>query len=180
MALKQIRVSRGLGQQELAGRVNMTRATIANLERGLTRARPSTASQLASALGVSVDVLTGGRPLPTESQSIGVLSAYLDTAMRHAVFRRAGEQQRVYAAIPGIQGLWARGQSHEEAEKDLREALEWWVLTAIFEHQPLPAFDGVSLEIVEEGKDGSTVLYPAAESSESSFLDHFEDAEPIS
>src|SRR5260221_10461801 len=103
--------------------------------------------------------------------------------MRHAVFRRAGEQQRVYAAIPGITGLWARGQTREEVEKDLREALEWWVLTAIFEHQPLPAFDGVSLEIVEEGRDGAKVLYPAAESSaessEASILDHFDDAEPV-
>jgi predicted RNase H-like HicB family nuclease len=114
-----------------------------------------------------------------------VLSAYLDTAMRHAVFQRAGEQQRVYAAIPGITGLWARGRTREEVETDLREALEWWVLTAIFEHQPLPAFDGVSLEIVEEGRDGATVLYPAkvlypaAESSEASILDHFDDAEPV-
>jgi len=108
-----------------------------------------------------------------------VLSAYLDAAMRHAVFRRAGEQQRVYAAIPGMTGLWARGHTRDEADMDLREALEWWVLTSIFEHQPLPDFDGVSLEIVEEGRDGAKVLYPAAEPSEASILDHVDNAEPV-
>jgi predicted RNase H-like HicB family nuclease len=117
--------------------------------------------------------------VPTESHSIGVLSAYLDAAMHHVVFRRAGEQQRIYAAIPGMTGLWARGHTRDEAETDLREALEWWVLTSIFEHQPLPAFDGVSLEIVEEGRDGAKVLYPAAESSGASILDHLDDAEPV-
>jgi predicted RNase H-like HicB family nuclease len=99
--------------------------------------------------------------------------------MRHAIFRRAGEQQRIYSAIPGINGLWARGETREAAEKDLREALEWWVLTAVFDHQPLPVFDGVSLEIVEEGKDGTRVLYPVAESGAASPLDHMEDAEPV-
>lgn len=99
--------------------------------------------------------------------------------MRHAVLRRAGEQQRVYAAIPGIPGLWARGATREEAETDLHEALEWWVLTAIFAHQPLPSFDGVSLEIVEEDKNGAKVVYPAAETSGSSFLDDLSDAEPL-
>jgi predicted RNase H-like HicB family nuclease len=97
-----------------------------------------------------------------EQPPAGVLSAYLDAAMRHAVFRRAGEQQRIYAAIRGIPGLWARGYTHDEAARDRREALEWWVLTSVFEHRSLPAFDGLSLEIEEESAQGSRTLYPAA------------------
>ncbi len=56
---------------------------------------------------------------------MGVLTAYRAAAMRHAIYRRScGEQVCVYGAIPGIEGLWARGFTRAEAESDLREALE--------------------------------------------------------
>lgn len=105
----------------------------------------------------------------------GVLSEYFDAAMRHAVYRHVGgEQERTYAAIPGISGIWARGFTREEAERDLREALEWFVLTAVFEHRLLPRYDDASLEIVEESKSGTVVVYPEAEHTEASFLDGIE------
>lgn len=81
---------------------------------------------------------------------------------------------RIYGAIPGIEGLWARGFTRPEAERDLREALEWFVLTAVFDHRPLPAFDGASLEIVEESATGSVVVYPVAPPSSASFIDHLD------
>ena len=106
-------------------------------------------------------------------QPNGVLTAYFEAAMRHAVYRHVrAEQERTYAAIPGVEGLWARGFTREEAERDLREALEWWTLTAIFEHRPLPAFDGNSLEIVEESRNGTVVVYPEAQTVASSSPDH--------
>jgi hypothetical protein len=52
-----------------------------------------------------------------------------------------------------------------------REALEWFAITAIFEHRPLPRYDDASLEIVEERKSGTVVVYPEAERTETSFLD---------
>lgn len=110
------------------------------------------------------------------SFEIGVLSDYLEAAMRHAVFHRVGgEPERVYAAIPGIAGLWARGGTREEAERDLREALEWFVLTAVFDHRPLPAFDDTSLEIEEERPDGTVTVYPAAAGGLESPLDGLSD-----
>jgi transcriptional regulator with XRE-family HTH domain len=181
-ALRDVRERRGMSQEELAEKAGMTRTAIANLERGISRARPSSAYHLAEALQVYVDTLTGALPLPGDEpkEPHGILADYFEAAMRHAIYRRVrGEQERVYGAIPGISGLWARGFTREEAEHDLREALEWWVLTAVFEHQPLPAFDGVSLEIAEESKSGTTVVYPAAAPSEASFLDDV-DAEPES
>lgn len=178
-ALRDVRERRGLSQEELAEKAGLTRTAIANLERGVSRARPSSAYHLAEALQVYVDTLTGALPLPGDEpkEPHGILSDYCDAAMRHAIYRRAGEQERVYGAIPGIAPLWARGFTREEAERELREVLEWWVLTEVFEHQPLPAFDGVSLEIVEESKSGTTVVYPAAAPSVASFLDDV-DAEP--
>lgn len=175
-ALRSVREHRGLSQEELAELAGMTRATVANLEHGATRARPSSVYRLAEALRVNVDALTGEAPLQLDDElPRGVLTEYFEAAMRHATYRRAGgEQERVYAAIPGISGIWARGFTREEAERDLREALEWFVLTAVVEHRPLPRYDDASLEIVEESKRGTVVIYPEAEQTEASFLDGLE------
>lgn len=176
-ALRSIRERRALSQEELANQAGMTRATIVNLEHGASRARPSSASRLAAALQVPVDVLTGAAPLPTgDGAPAGVFSEYFAAALRHAVFRQVSERH-IYAAIPGIEGLWARGLTREEAVQDLSEALEWFVLTNVFEHRPLPSFDGVSLEIVEENKAGSHIVYPVAPLSDASPLDVFDEDE---
>jgi transcriptional regulator with XRE-family HTH domain len=174
-ALRSVRERRGLSQEELAERAGLTRAAVSNLETGATRARSSSAYRLAEALKVYVGTLTGELPLPGDEPQLpnGVLTAYFEAAMRHAVYRHVrAEQERIYAAIPGIEGLWARGFTREEAERDLREALEWWTLTAVFEHRPLPAFDGNSLEIVEESREGTVVVYPESPSTASGPLDH--------
>jgi len=173
-ALRTLRERHGLSQTELAEQSGVTRATIASLEHGDSRARPSNALRLAQALRVALEVLTGEEPFveAAPGELDGVFSLYFAAAMRHVVFRQVGEQQRIYAAIPGMPGLWARGETHEEAEHDLREALEWFTLTCVFEHRPLPAFDGVSLEIAQESKNGRETLYPVAPPSDESFLDH--------
>ena len=77
----------------------------------------------------------------------------------------------VYGAIPGMEGLWVRGFARAEAERDLREAVEWWVLKVVIDHRPLPAFDGVSLGIVEEGAAGPVVVYPVAPPISARFID---------
>lgn len=175
--LAEVRGRRGLSQEELAERVGITRTAIANLERGASRARPSNAYRLAEELQVPTAVLTGELSLAEHENPVpaGILTAYGDAAMRHAIYRRSsGEQVRVYGAIPGIEGLWARGFTRAEAERDLREALEWFVLTAVFDHRPLPAFDGVSLEIQEESAAGTTIVYPTAPPSSASFLNRLD------
>ncbi len=48
------------------------------------------------------------------------------------------------------------------------------MITSVFDHRPLPAFDGVSLEIAEESAAGTTISYPVAPASSASFLDHLD------
>ena|SRR5579885_3480504 len=86
LALPELRALRergGLSQEDLASRAGITRAAIANLERGISRARPSTANRLAEALHVTLNVLAGREPLVAEPR--GVLSKYFQAAMRHAI-----------------------------------------------------------------------------------------------
>ena len=48
---------------------------------------------------------------------------------------------------------------------------------SLFEHRPLPRYDDASLEIVEENKSGTVMIYPEAEQTETSFLDGMEPEE---
>jgi transcriptional regulator with XRE-family HTH domain len=178
-ALRAMRERRGLTQEELAHRADLSRTVIAKLESGTSHARPMNALRLAQALGIPLDVLRGCTPLPTpsEEEQEGVLSEYFAAAMRHATYRRVGAKH-LYGAILGMPGLWARGYTREEVERELRGALEWWVLTAVFAHRPLPTYDNASLEITAEDVQGERVLYPAAPPSEESFLDVFEQTPP--
>ena len=77
-ALRDVRERRELSQEELAEKAGMTRTAIANLERGVSRARPSSAYHLAEALQVYVDTLTGALPLPGDApkEPHGILSDY--------------------------------------------------------------------------------------------------------
>jgi DNA-binding XRE family transcriptional regulator len=49
-ALRRARLSHGLSQDELAAEVGVSRHTVLNLERGITRPRPSTARRIAKAV----------------------------------------------------------------------------------------------------------------------------------
>ncbi|WP_424766280.1 helix-turn-helix domain-containing protein [Paenibacillus sp. sgz302251] len=58
--IKELRAKRGWSQDELAGRMGMTRANISNYERGLNKNIPSeTLKKLADVFGVSADYLLG-------------------------------------------------------------------------------------------------------------------------
>ncbi len=50
--LRELRTLAFLSQRELAEKAGLTQATIVRLERGQTRARPTTSRRIASALGV--------------------------------------------------------------------------------------------------------------------------------
>lgn len=110
---------------------------------------------------VSSNSFLTGKPHPEE----GILSRYLDAAMRHANVR-ASKDGIWYAAIPGLGPAWGRGQFKEGALRDLRRSLESVVLASIFDHIPLPAFDGISLKLTKETGEGIIELYSSSEITE--------------
>lgn len=69
---------------------------------------------------------------------------YMHAAMKHAEFEQM-EDGDWYASIPGLKGLWATGQTRDEAAKELFSALDGWLeVNARIGKLPLPEFDGIS------------------------------------
>jgi predicted RNase H-like HicB family nuclease len=69
---------------------------------------------------------------------------YVRAAMRHAQYEQM-EDRTWYASIPGLKGLWATGQTKDDATNELFSALDGWLyINAHVGKQPLPEFDGIS------------------------------------
>jgi predicted RNase H-like HicB family nuclease len=73
-----------------------------------------------------------------------VLTEYIRAAMSHAEFWPL-EDGSIYGEIPGVQGVWANAPSREEAERELREVLEDWLILNLQDHLPIPEIDGIAL-----------------------------------
>jgi len=69
--IKNIRISGGISQEELAEQVNVSRQTISKWENGLVCPSADNLNQLGKALGVSVDMLLNGS-WPPEPQVVEV------------------------------------------------------------------------------------------------------------
>lgn len=75
-----------------------------------------------------------------------MLNEYIDTAMRHAEYKQF-EDGTVYARIPELRGVWANEQTRESTEMELRSAIEDWGRFRMANHRPIPAIDGIAVEV---------------------------------
>jgi predicted RNase H-like HicB family nuclease len=70
---------------------------------------------------------------------------YLNAAMKKAQFERM-ENGDYFGSIAGFDGLWASGNTREEAERDLYSALDGWIDVHLrVSRQSIPAIEGVDL-----------------------------------
>lgn len=68
--LREIRLERGISQEDLAELVNVSRQTVSKWENGTVSPSADNLSQLSRALGVPVDALLGGDWTPPEPQVV--------------------------------------------------------------------------------------------------------------
>ncbi len=73
-----------------------------------------------------------------------MLTQYIEQAMVQALVEEM-EDGRYFASIPHFKGVWADGETSEESLKELRGALEEWLVIALREDDKLPDMAGVSL-----------------------------------
>lgn len=75
-----------------------------------------------------------------------MLSEYIEKAMAHAQLERM-EDGAWFAEIPGFEGLWASAPTEQECRHELQDVLEGWILLHVADQEPLPAVDGMTLEV---------------------------------
>jgi len=78
-----------------------------------------------------------------------MLTEYIDTAMRKAVYEILPDDNSYYGEIPGFQGVWANAETLEECRVELKEVLEDWLILGLRKGHSIPAVDGITLDIAE-------------------------------
>ena len=64
---------------------------------------------------------------------------YMHEAMRRAEYEKLEDGSGFYAHIPGFEGLWATGETVEDARKELYDALDGWItVNNLVSYLPLP------------------------------------------
>jgi predicted RNase H-like HicB family nuclease len=85
-----------------------------------------------------------GEPEPS-SIRLRLAAQYAEAAVRHARYEALDDDQW-YADVVGLDGVWAEGGTVAEAEAQLREVIESWVLLAIeLDHGDIPPMEGLDL-----------------------------------
>ena len=72
---------------------------------------------------------------------------YLDAAMTTARYEMIEDQEPFYGEIPGIQGVWASGETLEGCRENLVAAVEDWLLFSIARGAEIPAIGDVVIEV---------------------------------
>lgn len=73
-----------------------------------------------------------------------MFAAYLDAAMRHAVYKQF-EDGTYYGSIPGFRGVLANEPTREETRQELASVLEDWIVFRISQRLSVPEVDGHTL-----------------------------------
>ena len=74
-----------------------------------------------------------------------LLTEYIQTAMRQAVYEILPDDGTYYGNIPGLPGVWAKATALIQCKQDLQSALEGWILLSLHRRQPIPILDGLDL-----------------------------------
>lgn len=76
-----------------------------------------------------------------------MLLDYLKAAIEQAHYEIIQDQEPYYGDIPGLQGVWATGETLEACRRNLMAALEDWVFFSIYRGEDLPSFGEVRLAL---------------------------------
>ena len=79
-----------------------------------------------------------------------MLAAFLDVAMEHSVFEIIEDEETYWGEIPGLQGVWARGNTLVICQRELREALSDWIALRLYLNLPIPVMAGFDLNKIAQ------------------------------
>jgi predicted RNase H-like HicB family nuclease len=78
-----------------------------------------------------------------------VLTDYIEAIMKKAKYEIIKDEEPYYGEIPSIKGIWATGKTLEECRKNLKEALEDYIIISLEKHLSLPEIDGIRITITK-------------------------------
>jgi len=76
-----------------------------------------------------------------------MLTDYLSAAMERAHYELIEDDEPFYGSIPGIEGLWATGDTLEGCRRNLSAALEDWLFFSIHRGAAIPEIGGVRIDV---------------------------------
>jgi predicted RNase H-like HicB family nuclease len=74
-----------------------------------------------------------------------LLTEYIQTAMRQAVYEILPDDGTYYGSIPGLQGVWANADTLSECQQELQSTLEGWILLGLHLRHTIPILNGFDL-----------------------------------
>jgi predicted RNase H-like HicB family nuclease len=77
-----------------------------------------------------------------------MLTEYIQTALRLAHYEIM-ESGRYWGEIPGLDGVWAEGETLESCRDELREVLEGWLILGLRLGHKIPVLNGIDLNTSE-------------------------------
>jgi predicted RNase H-like HicB family nuclease len=78
-----------------------------------------------------------------------MLSNYINSAMKKAVYEILTDDNSYYGEIPGFAGVIANSENLEDCREQLKEVLEEWILVRVSQNLPLPELDGIKLSVTK-------------------------------
>jgi predicted RNase H-like HicB family nuclease len=91
----------------------------------------------------------GGKELMPPKKETGMLTAYIEAAMRKAHYEILQDGEGFFGSIEGLNGVWGQADSLEACREELREVLEEWILLGLKMGHTIPSIDGINLTIQE-------------------------------
>ena len=77
-----------------------------------------------------------------------MLTEYIAVALRHATYKLL-EDGTYFGEVPELSGAWASAPTLEACREELREVVEDWIMVGLRNRTPIPAIDGIALEVRE-------------------------------
>lgn len=78
---------------------------------------------------------------------IVMLSRYIAAAMTHAQVEWLPNDREYYGHIPGLDGVWATGETEISCREELQSVLEDWLALGLHLHHHLPVVDGIDINV---------------------------------
>ncbi len=79
-----------------------------------------------------------------------MIAEYIQAALEKANYEMIEDREPFYAAVPGLEGVWATGKTLEDCRRNLAEVIEGWIIIRLRKGLPIPVIDRHKIEMPEE------------------------------